>query len=292
MPPSPRSHIARIKPVFHGGVNFMQGALPIVKQNVTMDFSTCCNPYGPGKTIRSAMNKIDAGHYPDPNSRQFVNLLSHKLRVPASRIITGSGSTEVIRLATHAYFGPGDTVVIPSPTYGEYGLACAIVNAGVVKYAISEHSNFQMDCDAFISFAKPHKPAGIFLCNPNNPTGQYLSMNDVKRILDSFPDTLVVLDEAYIAFTTGAWDSRSLLARNNLLIVRSMTKDFALAGLRLGYAMACEDIIENIKKGKASLECQLSRSERRHRCPVQRRLPCKLHGTDSQVKNISYQGNP
>jgi histidinol-phosphate aminotransferase len=213
-----------------------------------MDFSTCCNPYGPGKTIRSAMNKIDAAHYPDPDSRQFVNSLSQKLRVPASRIITGSGSTELIRLAAHAYFGPGDTVVIPSPTYGEYGLACAIVNARVVKYAISENSNFQMDCDAFISFAKPHKPAGIFLCNPNNPTGQYLSINDVKRILDSFPDTLVVLDEAYIAFTTGAWDSRSLLARNNLLIVRSMTKDFALAGLRLGYAMACEDIIENIKK--------------------------------------------
>lgn len=194
------------------------------------------------------MHKIDAVHYPDPDSRQFIRLLSQKLGVASEHLIAGSGSTEIIRLAAQAYFGPGDTVVIPSPTYGEYGLACAIVNAGVVKYALSENSDFQMDCDAFIPFARSHKPAGIFLCNPNNPTGQYLSMHDVKKILDAFPDTLVVLDEAYIAFTQGAWDSRRLLTKNNLLIVRSMTKDFALAGLRLGYGIACEEIVENMKK--------------------------------------------
>jgi histidinol-phosphate aminotransferase len=220
----------------------------MLKENVTMDFSTCCNPYGPAKNILSAMSKIDAGHYPDPDSSQFVRSLSQKLGVPAARIIAGSGSTEIIRLAAQAYFGPGDRVVIPSPTYGEYEVACSIVDARIVKYAINESSDFQLDCSSFISFAKPHKPAGIFLCNPNNPTGQYLSIHDVQKILDSFPDTLVVLDEAYIAFTTGAWDSRTLLTKNNLLIVRSMTKDFALAGLRLGYAIASEDIVENMKK--------------------------------------------
>jgi histidinol-phosphate aminotransferase len=151
-------------------------------------------------------------------------------------------------LAAIAYFGPGDTVIIPSPTYGEYGLACAIVNARVEKYGLRENSDFQMDCNAFISFAKPYRPAGIFLCNPNNPTGQYLGINDVQNILNAFPETLVVLDEAYIAFTSGAWDSLSLLKHNNLLIVRSMTKDFGLAGLRLGYGIASKDIIENMKR--------------------------------------------
>jgi histidinol-phosphate aminotransferase len=248
LPPSPRSHIQLLKPVFHGGVSFVQGIPPVINQNITMDFSTCCNPYGPAKSIRSAMNGIDSSHYPDPDSRQFVSSLSKKLGVPAERIIAGSGSTEIIRLAAQVYFGPGDTVVIPSPTYSEYGLACTIVNAIVVKYPISENSDFQMDCDEFISFARSRKPAGIFLCNPNNPTGQYLSIHDVLTILDAFPDTLVVLDEAYIAFTMEAWDSRSLLTKNNLLIVRSMTKDFALAGLRLGYALGCEEIIENLKK--------------------------------------------
>jgi len=248
LPPSPKPYIENIKPVFHGGASFTKRENTECNDLDILDFSTCCNPYGPPKFVHTALSKIDIEHYPDPESSKLVRLLSQKLGIPSASLIAGSGSTELIRLAAHAYFGAGDTVVIPCPTYGEYELAGKIVNAHIEKYYVNEKDDFKIDCDEFIFFAKSHRPAGIFLCNPNNPTGQYLSLMEVEIILKSFPDTLIILDEAYIAFTDNAWDSRGLLKRNNLFIVRSMTKDYGIAGLRIGYGMAAEAIVANLKK--------------------------------------------
>lgn len=248
MPPSPKSHVANIKPAFHGGASFTKRENAEYNDLETLDFSTCCNPYGPPGIVRTALRKFDIEHYPDPESSKFIRLLSNKLGVTPDSLIAGSGSTELIRLAASTYLGPGDTMVIPCPTYGEYELASTIVNARIEKFYVNEKDGFSIDCDEFISFAKSHHPAGIFLCNPNNPTGQYLGWSCMEKILDSFPDTLFILDEAYIAFTDNAWDSRSLLKRKNLLIVRSMTKDYGIAGLRMGYGMASANIVANLKK--------------------------------------------
>ncbi|RPJ56439.1 MAG: histidinol-phosphate aminotransferase family protein [Dehalococcoidia bacterium] len=248
MPPSPKPHIKDIKPAFHGGASFSRQASSFFIKEGVLDFSTCCNPYGPPKSISQALRNADAEHYPDPDCNKLANLLSQKEAVTPANLIIGSGSTELIRLAATAYSGPGDMVIIPYPTYGEYELASKIAHTQIVRYQIKEKNGFKLACGEFIAHAKLHNPAIIFLCNPNNPTGQYLGLHDIERILNSFPDTLVVLDEAYIAFTDGAWNSGHLLAKDNLLIVRSMTKDFAIAGLRLGYGMASETIITNLKK--------------------------------------------
>ncbi len=237
-----------IKPVFHGGASFTRGENAEHNNLEILDFSTCCNPYGPPGLVRSALRKFDIEHYPDPESSKLINLLSNKLGITPETLIAGSGSTELIRLAANTYLGPGDAVVIPCPTYGEYELASTFVNARIENFYVNEKDGFILDCDEFISFAKSQNPAGIFLCNPNNPTGQYLGLSYVEKILDSFPDTLIILDEAYIAFTDNAWDSRSLLKRKNLFIVRSMTKDYGIAGLRMGYGMASATIIANLKK--------------------------------------------
>lgn len=249
MPPSPKPHIKGIKPVIHGGAGFnISQANSSLACREMLDLSTCCNPYGPPKGLRSALHNTDIEHYPDPHCIKLTALLSKNKGVQPANIIIGSGSTELIRLAVSAYAGPGDTIVIPCPTYGEYELAGTIADSRIAKYVLDEKDGFKMDCDKFIAFARQHYPAIIFLCNPNNPTGQYIGLSEVKRILDSFPDTLVIMDEAYIAFTDGAWDSSSLLKKGNLFIVRSMTKDYAIAGLRLGYGMASETIIESLMK--------------------------------------------
>ncbi len=213
-----------------------------------LDFSTCCNPYGPPPSVSEALAQADAALYPDPDCREFIGLLSHKIGAAGGNLIATNGSTELLRLAALAYTGPGDTAVIPSPTYGEYELACQIVGATIVKYRLKEHTGFRLAAGDFISFAQKHSPAAIFICNPNNPTGQYLALSDIRKIVSSFPDTLVVLDEAYVSFTAGARDSLELLRYPNILIVRSMTKDFALAGLRLGYGIASREIINTLKK--------------------------------------------
>jgi histidinol-phosphate aminotransferase len=163
-------------------------------------------------------------------------------------VIAGSGSTEIIRLAALTYLAAGDTVVIPSPTYGEYELAARLAGAAVVRYRLREDRDFQLHPDGFISFARRHNPKAVFLCNPNNPTGQLLPREDVRRLVKGFSDTLIVLDEAYMAFTGESGDAPALIDEPNVLIIRSMTKDYALAGLRLGYGLACRAIINNLEK--------------------------------------------
>jgi len=139
-------------------------------------------------------------------------------------------------------------VLIPHPTYGEYEIACRLADADVLKQLMRKETNFHLDIAETVDLIRKHQPKGIFLCNPNNPTGQYLAKEEVKQILSVSKDGLVILDEAYIAFTENAWTSLDLVNRGNLLIVRSMTKDYALAGLRLGYAIAAAPIISVLKR--------------------------------------------
>jgi histidinol-phosphate aminotransferase len=245
LPLRPKSHIVNLPAPVHGGINFAWS--PGATANEILDFSTCCNPYRLPRQVFSAIRNADIQKYPDPRSSQLVEALSAKLNVSAGRIMIGSGSTELIRLAVTAYFGKQDTIIIPSPTYSEYGLACRIADTCVVKYPLTENEGFRLDCSSFISFAEAYKPKGIFLCNPNNPTGQYLRPADVGKIVKHFPDALVVLDEAYINFTDHPSNSVSLAKSGNLLIIRSMTKDFSLAGLRLGYAVSSEETIGVLK---------------------------------------------
>jgi histidinol-phosphate aminotransferase len=244
--PQPKPFISRIRPPVHGSTGFAD--IEDKRKSRILDFSTCCNPYKPPQMIRSAMAKCDLQQYPDPESGLFINGISRKLGVNAENIIAGSGSTELLRLAAAAYFGPGDTVVIPSPTYGEYELACQSVDASITRYALQEKQDYRLNAADFIDFARPLSPKGLFICNPNNPTGHYLSRHEIESIVSAFPGALIILDEAYIAFTANSWNSLDLVDSGNLFIVRSMTKDFALAGLRLGYGLASRSIIDTLKK--------------------------------------------
>jgi len=237
-------HIGGITTVEHGGT----GWAGLNDSDGILDFSTCCNPYGPPPGVRRALRKTDISDYPDPHSRQLVNSLSLSLSIAAANIMAGSGSTEIIRSAAQAYLSAGDNVVIPSPTYGEYDLSCRLAGAAVTQYKLSEGHDFKLHMDGFISFLRGHNPGAVFLCNPNNPTGQLLPQGDVRRLVKAFPDTLVIIDEAYMEFTGKGGDAPALIKEPNVLVIRSMTKDCALAGLRLGYGLACREIIGNLEK--------------------------------------------
>jgi histidinol-phosphate aminotransferase len=163
-------------------------------------------------------------------------------------LLIGSGSTELIRLLALAYFNTGDKVLIPQPVYGEYELACQLARAQVVTQSNLEETNFRMNVTETLDLIQRYQPKGLFLCNPNNPTGQYLSREEVEQIVLAAQQSLIILDEAYIAFTNNAWPSYDLLNQGNLVILRSMTKDYALAGLRLGYAIADASIISVLKR--------------------------------------------
>ena len=246
MPLLPRPEVQSMASCQHGGIDYAElEALGITPDEV-LDFSANLNPFGPPPGIREAMSKADVACYPDSKATNLRRLLADKLQVKAENILIGSGSTELIRLAALAYFSQGDPVLIIEPTFGEYQIACQISGASLVKQRLCAENSFQLNIEETIELIHRHCPKGIFIDNPNNPTGQYLSRAKFRKLLDASKDSLVVLDEAYIAFMDNAWSSLDVIEGNNLLILRSMTKDYALAGLRLGYGVAGREIITTL----------------------------------------------
>lgn len=234
-------------PSQHGGLDYTElEALGIAPEEV-IDFSANLNPFGPPPGIKKAMSQTDITGYPDSRASELRRLLAAKLGVSEENVIVGSGSTELIRLVALAYFGRGDPVLIIEPTFGEYQVACQISGASIIRQRRAD-TTFQLDIGETVKLIHKRRPKGIFIDNPNNPTGQYLSLEEFKRLLDAGKDSLVVLDEAYITFVDNVWSSLDLIKGNNLLILRSMTKDYALAGLRLGYGVAGEEIISTMRR--------------------------------------------
>lgn len=239
----PNSNIKSLVPAVHGGINYSELEKLGIKPEDVLDFSVSTNPFGPPPGMGEAIQRAVIDRYPDSEASEFRQLLAEKLGVAHDNLIIGSGSTELIRLVSAAYFGSADNIIVPTPTYGDYKLACGLANAHVLKQPMLEETGFRLDIAETIDLISRYRAKGIFLCNPNNPTARYLSAAEIEAILSAAPDCLVVLDEAYVAFTTGTWSSLELTSRDNLIVLRSMTKDYAIAGLRLGYAVASRPVI-------------------------------------------------
>jgi histidinol-phosphate aminotransferase len=243
----PRPAINKVSPCVHGGIDYAELKKPGVSLETILDFSVSCNPFGPPPGVREALADTSLEQYPDSEASGLKQALAAKLNIAPCKLIIGSGSTELIRLIATAYFEPNDLVLIPQPTYGEYEVACHLANTQILKQPLLKEPDFQLNAAEMTNLLQKHRPKAVFLCNPNNPTGQYMSKEQVEQIMSSCQDSLVILDEAYIAFTEHAWSSQDMVDLGNLVILRSMTKDYALAGLRLGYAIAAEPIISVLK---------------------------------------------
>ncbi len=244
----PKPEIENLKACPHGGLNWAELRAMGLNPDEVLDFSGGTNPFMPPPGIKEIFNTIIVDRYPDSEASELRQCLSEKLGVAPDNILVGSGAMELIRLIALTYFSHGDSVLILEPTFGEYEVACQIVGAEVVKQWMREDEGFTLRTEETVNLIRQHHPRGVFICNPNNPTGQYLSRQQVETILDACVDCLLILDEAYIAFVDQSWSSVDLISRDNVIIVRSMTKDYALAGLRLGYAISSQGIIDNLRR--------------------------------------------
>ena len=244
----PKPEIEGLKICSHGGLNWAELRSMGLNPEEIIDFSVCSNPFPPPPGVRKIFNSIAIDRYPDSEAIELRQCLSEKLGVASDNILAGSGATELIRLIALAYFRRGDSVLILEPTFGEYEVACQIVGAEVFKQWGRVEEDFTLRIEETVNLIRQRCPRGIFMCNPNNPTGQYFSRQEVDAVLDAGVNSLLILDEAYVAFTDESWSSVDLLHRDNIIIVCSMTKDYALAGLRLGYAVANRDIIGQLRR--------------------------------------------
>ncbi len=185
--------------------------------------------------------------YPDPLQWKVKEQLAELKGVKPQQIFLGNGSDEAIDSLIRAFCEPNvDSVLITPPTYGMYAV-CADVNAVAIDQVLLT-PDFDIDLNAFPKTFKPTAKI-LFLCSPNNPSGNLLSRDKVVEVLNRFPG-LVVVDEAYIDFASSKSFTFELSKYPNLVILQTFSKAWGLAGLRLGMCFASEEIIQIINKIK------------------------------------------
>jgi histidinol-phosphate aminotransferase len=247
---SPKEYIQKLRPAAHGGRHYAELKRLGIDPARVVDFSVSTNPLGPPDGLAGCLVKADLESYPDSDSNLLKNRLAEKLGLAVENLVIGNGSTELIRMCAAAYLGAGDRALIMQPTYGEYELAAQLVGAEIVSLKLAEKEDFRLNLGELEKTIKLTRPRAIFVCNPNNPTGEYLVRDKVQKIMELAPHSLVALDEAYISFLDKAWASAELIKYPNLVIIRSMTKDYAIAGIRLGYAFGEAGLISTLTKVK------------------------------------------
>lgn len=185
--------------------------------------------------------------YPDPLQRELKQKISALKNIPANHIFLGNGSDEPIDLLIRAFCEPGiDNIVTINPTYGMYQVAADTNDIEVIKVSLT--SDFELEPKELLQ-AVNDKTKMIFLCSPNNPSGNSLDKDAMLEIVTNF-DGLVIIDEAYIDFAPG----KSLLSeignQNNLVVLQTFSKAWGMAGIRLGMAFASTEIIQVLNKIK------------------------------------------
>jgi histidinol-phosphate aminotransferase len=185
--------------------------------------------------------------YPDPLQWQLKFALAKIKGVPAENIFLGNGSDEAIDILFRIFCEPKkDNVIVCPPTYGMYSVSATINDVTIKK--VNLLSNFQLDVDNILKAINENTKL-IFICSPNNPTGNSLDRNDILKLIQNF-NGIVIIDEAYINFAKQASFIAELLNYPNLIVMQTLSKAWGLAGLRLGMCFASMDIIDLFNKVK------------------------------------------
>ena len=209
------------------------------------------NPLGASPKAVAAMHEAikTISLYPDGNGFDLKDALSKRYGVAHANLVLGNGSNDLLELASRAFLTPGDVAVYSAHAFAVYALATQAVGAKGITVPAKE---FGHDLDAMLQAAVKHKAKMVFIANPNNPTGTYLTPDALRDFLQALPvNVLVVLDEAYNEYLPPAqrYDSVSWLQNYpNLIISRTFSKAYGLAGLRVGYAIAHEQITDMMNR--------------------------------------------
>ncbi len=244
----------------HGGNIYRTAERLGIAENNIIDFSASINPLGVPKSVESAI-KNDSRYlynYPDPDATQLRLQIAKYHNIKPESIICGNGSTELIYLVAKA-LRPKRTLM-PAPTFSEYERACRMsYEVRVMSYKLKKENNFDINPDEFISAINrnlpPHPSRGgnmAFLCNPNNPTGRLLKKEDVLKIANAAKrlKCYLIVDEAFIDFLPEHSVMKEVKNNPYLIVLRSMTKFYALSGLRLGYGIFPLKIIRTLQEQK------------------------------------------
>lgn len=237
--------IARHKTELHGGIS----SIGLEYGSKIIDYSTNVNPLGyPSLKYTPKRESYLYSNYPDPSSTRLKNCLGRYVGVSKDHIVVGNGATEILYNFCKAFLS-GGRALIPIPTFSEYESASKLCGASV---SFMKTMNLNEDTSKFLRMIP--KNGCVFVCNPNNPTGVMTDKKNMLDIVDSALDksTIVFIDECFIELTSRSEESiiPYICEYENIFVLRSMTKSFGLAGLRVGYGLGSKKIIKILNKIK------------------------------------------
>lgn len=232
----------------HGGIDHDECARLGIDPAAVVDFSVNGNPYGPAPGVWAAARAADIARYPDRAcgalTRAILDTdLAGSGLVPAN-VRCGNGAAELIFAVARAFLESGDTAAVVAPAYGDYGAACAAARATVIAYR-TVPPDFALAVERVAAWIAATRPRLLWLCNPDNPTGRWLPPDDLLPLIVACraTGTRLVVDESYRRFLSPP-APRSVVETckdrgwEQVIVLRSLTKEYALPGLRLGYLVA------------------------------------------------------
>jgi histidinol-phosphate aminotransferase len=241
----PRPHIARI-------AGYIPGEQP--QGGGFIKLNTNENPYPPSPKVTAALQQALSDRlrlYPDPLATELRNAVAELHGLAPEMVLAGNGSDDLLTILTRAFVGPDDLAAFPSPSYLLYSALVSLQDGR--KLIIPYTPDWKLDLPAFCA---PGVKL-VYLANPDSPSGTALERAQIAELAGSL-DCPLVVDEAYADFAEPCYHSISLVAHHpNLIVTRSFSKGYSLAGLRLGYLVAAADIVTHLIKLKDSYNCNL-----------------------------------
>jgi len=235
-------------PLLHDLKPYTPGEQP--KQAGLIKLNTNENPYPPSPRVAVAVQAELSANlrlYPDPNSSQLKRAICHHFRafkLRPNQVFVGNGSDEVLAHAFYALLGHSGPLLMPDVSYSFYPVWCDLYGIDYELIPLDKYYQIRLK-----DYCRPC--GGIILANPNAPTGSLLGLSIIQQLLEANPNSLLVLDEAYIDF--GGKTAAALINRHaNLLVVQTLSKSRALAGLRVGFALGHPELIEALERVKNS----------------------------------------
>jgi histidinol-phosphate/aromatic aminotransferase/cobyric acid decarboxylase-like protein len=229
------------RPPQHGGLRHDELEAAGLGPGDVLDVSVNVNPYGPCGAVRRAIAAAAIHRYPDPTAAPARHAIGERLGVDRDRVVVGNGAVDLLWTLARARLRRGDRVVVVEPAFSELRAAAERIGASVVEHRARPDDDFAFDPGALDALLREARPSLLYLCTPSNPAGVCVPRGDLEALAARHPGTLCVADVSF----------RSMSARHAeggespsgpVVWVRSLTKDHALAGLRVGFAVAPPDV--------------------------------------------------
>ncbi len=214
-----------------------------------MDFSVNVNPYGPSDSVLRAARDAPVHTYGDPTGAATCEVLAGQIGVSASRVSLGNGAAELLWSLARVLAHSDGPALIVDPTFSEYRSAVESLGLPVLSFRATAESQFRVDLGALRGVVEKERVQSVYLCTPNNPTGAAIPFSSLVGLADACPKTTFIVDQAFLSLSPEHAEMR-LSAPANIVLLRSLTKDHAIPGLRVAYLVASSSTVEALEAAR------------------------------------------